>query len=307
MNPAQRLVEEVNKVQKHIVIIGDVMTDVWVHGRLEACQDDCIKFMEESRSYVPGGAANAARSLDHWRIKKTLIGRAQNDCPIKIRFVDSKSRSGVSPIVFRHDNETSLEPDDYWWLHAEAVEKALLCDAVLLSDYDKGFLTPRLIRGVIGVCQDRGIPCVVDCKREPELYRGSTMKVNEDYSSRYPKWWERHDYRYVQTFGNRSPVYRPSCQYNDTYAFGNPLSSVDCVNHVGAGDCFAAHLTLALAYGYSLEDAAVIAHSAGRVYVQYPHNRPPHPSEITADMDPDAIRIRITTVASESADGREPV
>ena len=59
---------------------------------------------------------------------------------------------------------------------------------------------------------------------------------------------------------------------------------VEVKNHVGAGDCFAAHLILGLAYGLSLEDAATVAHSAGRVYVQFPHNRPPLPSEIVADF-----------------------
>lgn len=58
---------------------------------------------------------------------------------------------------------------------------------------------------------------------------------------------------------------------------------VNCVSHVGAGDCFAAHLVLALAHGFSLEDAAAIAHSAGRVYVQHEHNRPPMPEEIAED------------------------
>ena len=62
------------------------------------------------------------------------------------------------------------------------------------------------------------------------------------------------------------------------------LTSVKCVNHVGAGDCFSAHLVLALAYGFTLEDAAVIAHSAGRVYVQHQHSRPPLPQEVREDM-----------------------
>ena len=63
------------------------------------------------------------------------------------------------------------------------------------------------------------------------------------------------------------------------------LPKVNCINHVGAGDCFGAHLVLALMYGFSLEDAATIAHSAGRVYVQHLHNRPPLPEEIEEDLE----------------------
>lgn len=68
------------------------------------------------------------------------------------------------------------------------------------------------------------------------------------------------------------------------------FTPVKIVSHVGAGDCFAAHLALALAYGFSLKEAAVLAHSAGRVYVQSLHNIPPHPAEILADMSTVLIR-----------------
>ena len=59
---------------------------------------------------------------------------------------------------------------------------------------------------------------------------------------------------------------------------------VRVVSHVGAGDCFGAHIVLALAHGFSLREAAALAHSAGRVYVQFPHNRAPRPEEIAADL-----------------------
>jgi len=66
---------------------------------------------------------------------------------------------------------------------------------------------------------------------------------------------------------------------------------VECKSHVGAGDCFAAHLTLALAHGIPLEQAAAIAHSAGRVYVQHLHGRPPYPIEIRKDLSPQRGKI----------------
>jgi D-beta-D-heptose 7-phosphate kinase/D-beta-D-heptose 1-phosphate adenosyltransferase len=78
-------------------------------------------------------------------------------------------------------------------------------------------------------------------------------------------------------------------------------------SHVGAGDCFAAHLVLALAHGLSLEEAAMIAHSAGRIYVQHPHGRPPWPHEIKKDLDPaggKVIRSGDLTALRQSIPGR---
>ncbi len=129
------------------------------------------------------------------------------------------------------------------------------------------------------MCRDLQIPCVADCKREPEVYDGCVLKCNGDYQDKYCELIPFENM--VITHGEKNPAVWSGPV---PYGIGQPLPSVRCVNHVGAGDCFAAHLTLALTCGFSLKDAAALAHSAGRVYVQYPHNRPPQPDEIAADL-----------------------
>lgn len=280
MNLAERLVEKVNAECKRIVFIGDVITDHWVHGYTTECQDRCVKFVKESRIKTPGGAANAFRCLSNWKIDTQLYGQQYEDIPDKWRFLDREGK-----IVFRYDDETPYQWSDSLETQFDIVDTIMRSHGVLLSDYDKGFLTPRLIQIVIKTCSDLNIPCVVDAKRDPSLYRGSVLKCNEDYSYKHRKWWERHDTNYVQTLGDKSPVFRYGT-YEQTGWVKDNLPPVKCINHVGAGDCFAAHLTLALVYGFTLENAASFAHSAGRVYVQHPHNRPPTPTEIIADMNP---------------------
>lgn len=290
MNLAKRLLEEVGKVRKHILVIGDSMTDVWVHGTLDECQEGCVKFVEEGRTYCEGGAANATNCLVSWPIVAHLFGRAPKDRPIKTRFV---SRSGR--VVFRHDDESVLQNDrKHHSFNKDVMEAIGWSSAVLLSDYDKGLLTPELIREVVGACRERGIPCVADCKRAPEVYKGAILKGNFLYSMHHA------DPLDIVTYGKNNPYVREEVH-------GPDMPYVKCVNHVGAGDCFAAHLTLALAYGFSLKDAAAIAHSAGRVYVQHPHNRPPLPEEIVADMGLAAKPATTARAASGSDDGREPV
>ncbi len=253
------------------------MIDRYVSGHIATCQDDCPKFVQESIVEVPGGAANAQRCLDNWRVRTSLYGYATADCPIKTRYMTDR-------IVFRSDEERPHLRGDYDWAREMAADMVSCASAVLLSDYDKGFLTPKFIVEIAELCKQRGIPCVADAKREPHIYRGTILKCNLDYGKRHPKWWETHDANYVQTLGQD----RPACRwggYEDTDVCGEILPSVKCINHVGAGDCFAAHLTLALAYNFSLKEAAALAHSAGRVYVQAPHNQPPAPADVAGDLD----------------------
>ena len=274
MNLVEKLLTEIANSHKHIVIIGDTMVDRWVHGHLAECQDGCPKFVQESVVEVPGGAANAERCLSGWNVRTSLYGFATNDGPVKTRYVEG------GKIVFRADDD---RPSDrgtkYEWARKLASEMVGCAAGVLLSDYDKGFLTPEFIREVAELCKKRSIPCVADCKRAPEVYEGCVLKGNSAWDDKYGDGKIRRDVLEVITLGECVP------QVNGELLLDFPsLPLIKCVNHVGAGDCFAAHLTLALSYGFSLKESAALAHSAGRVYVQHPHNKPPTPTEIAADI-----------------------
>lgn len=258
---------------KPVLVVGDVMTDIYVYGHLEdTCQEHCPKFVEESRATVPGGAGNAKRGLEGWRVQVVLLGQTHG--PVKTRFMVGDK------CLARHDADRwpgSLEDLSTRRKQAHLAAESGLYSAVLLSDYDKGMLTPQLIRGISLACKAQGIPCVADCKREPALYEGCTLKCNFE-------WFSRNSVRYMQP--NLVVTYGPQVPSVEGQLAGRPqdLPPVKCVNHVGAGDCFAAHLTLGLACGLTLVEAAAVAHSAGRVYVQRPHNCPPTPEAVRADL-----------------------
>ena len=279
-----RLIGMDSSEPRNVLFVGDSMTDVYIHGRMESCQEGCAKFVQTSLCAVPGGAANAARSVENWnvrRVKKFIEHRGQ--IPSKTRFMIGNQ------CMFRHDNDSCEYDFDVVRRSTVSSLEMFRLDAVLISDYDKGMLSPGFLRAVIDTCREKKIPCICDAKREPALYRGATIKGNTQWNNRYPKWWERHDGPWVITNGDQQCVVNPTGRYDDTHLCGKHQPTVRCVNHVGAGDCFAAHLALALAYGFSLKDAAAIAHSAGRCYVQHPHNRPPTREEIRADVALDRI------------------
>lgn len=273
VNLVKELLSKIEKKRRSIVVLGDVMTDRWVHGSVSQCQDGCPKFVQDRVVDVPGGAANARRSLDRWNITTHLCGR-NGEIPIKCRYVDSNNK-----ILFRSDSGEGL-PCDYSRVHSLAMEMVGCVDGVLLSDYDKGMLTHEFIRGVSDLCRKRGIPCVADAKQLPRIYKGLVLKGNFDYLERYSDNIEFSS-DVVITRGASSPIIR---KYGMVVNVGVDFSVV-CINHVGAGDCFAAHLLLAMVYGFSLVESATLAYSAGRVYVQHLHNRPPTPSEVAADLN----------------------
>ncbi len=232
---------------------------------------------------VPGGAANAERCLSRWDVRTSLSGYAQNDCPIKTRYVEGNR------ILFRADDDgVKVRVNSYKWAHNLALEMAHCADGVLLSDYDKGFLTTDLISAIAEICHSRGIPCVADIKRPPSTYPSCILKCNSDYQQHHNQDLSTLVYdvdspqKLVVTAGPLNPIIWG--QGDKPLGLGYYLPPITCINHVGAGDCFAAHLTLALTYGFSLKESAALAHSAGRVYVQHLHNRPPLPTEVMADL-----------------------
>lgn len=270
-----KLVAKIKKRQRTIFVIGDAMVDRWISGRQLHCQDNCKKLVQSDVSETPGGAHNAANCLSNWNVKVWLWCQWEEDRCVKTRIMEGDR------IILRVDEDKRADPDKYAKLYRRCLKLLSAADGVLLSDYDKGFLSEGFLRAVIQRCSDRSIPVVADCKRPPDTYRGAILKGNKDYWSRYSA--PDHIHPVVATCGD----FLPYVSYPGTSVIGTcsqDLPRVKCVNHVGAGDCFASHLILALTYWFPFNESVAIAHSAGRVYVQHPRNRPPHPFEIASDM-----------------------
>lgn len=300
MNLAKRLLASCMEKRKKVIVIGDSMHDEYIDGRLQIGQEDCMKFIELNRIIVDGGSENAANSINHWpNVGVYRISGPSGFDSVKTRFMVN------GKCVFRHD----LDSDASEELQDDERELAIAYladadfDAILISDYDKGFMTPNFIWTVIDIAVAKGVPVVADAKREPGIYKGAVLKCNIQYAKLFDV-NPLDTPSYVITHGNMTPTVRE----NGMIVWRHPSrESKSCVNHVGAGDCFAAHLTLALSHGFSLEDAAELAHSSGRVYVQHPHNRAPWPHEISRDIDPCKGKIidRNELIAlRESIDGK---
>ncbi len=289
-----------------IAIVGDTMIDSFITGTLQPSQDGCPKFVEMEQVTLPGGAANAARAIEHSGAEVFLVGPVprsrgesstwhginselgfDGELPVKTRFLDHTGR-----IVFRKDQEPiaygagKSEIAEWRDLAVKAVRN-MKFDAVYVSDYDKGFVDGFLIRKIIQACDELSIPVVVDPKRHPDACVGAILKCNADYAMRYPGDVGCHAPAAVVTHGHLPPSICDDqvrqAQYQELPRHGN---EVVCANHVGAGDCFGAWLTLLLGKGELLERAVKVADAAARVYVAHPFNRPPWWHEVRRKLDP---------------------
>lgn len=295
--------------KREILVVGDDIADVYVRGHQHPCQDGCPKFVEGDRVTVLGGAANAANCLKHSGsaasnpfLNCDLAARIRT--PVKTRFLEG------ARILYRHDLEAhncGLSLEEWRSLRAWALNRISRepPDAVYVSDYDKGFLTDEFVRQVVAECRRLDIVCVVDPKRDPACCQGAVLKCNAEFACH----WFGEGFRPI-TVITRGPAF-PSIMDDNGLCLdvdhGNMDNRVPCANHVGAGDCFGAWLTLGLAHGLSLREAARLGHAAGRVYVQHPHNRAPWPHEIGKELDPvggKAVTVQTLPGLRQSFPGR---
>ncbi|MCG8341143.1 MAG: bifunctional ADP-heptose synthase, partial [Cytophagales bacterium] len=174
-----------------VLIIGDVMLDTYIWGKVERISPEAPVPVVQvvKRENRLGGAANVAlnvQALGAMPILCSVIGadtRAEHFCQLmydtKIAatgIVKHPERSTIvkerviagSQHILRIDTE-STHP-----LHSEQEESFLTLikkylpqvDVVIFQDYDKGCLTPRVIKEVIHDACKAGIPTVVDPKKQ---------------------------------------------------------------------------------------------------------------------------------------------
>lgn len=184
---------------KRLLVVGDVMLDKYIWGEVGRISPEapvpvvrCVR--EEGK---PGGAANVAMNLARLGARTTVVGITGGDeseallCTslkaggVTPHFVMSagfptitKSRIlGGSQQMLRLDFERlgSIEQAAFDKLQETALKLLPEADALVLSDYAKGTVTPALCRALISAAHQRNMPVLVDPKgRDYAHYRGAT-------------------------------------------------------------------------------------------------------------------------------------
>jgi D-beta-D-heptose 7-phosphate kinase/D-beta-D-heptose 1-phosphate adenosyltransferase len=187
-----------------ILCIGDLMLDDFMYGEVSRVSPEApapvIAISREDLAV--GGAGNVARNIASLGARCIIIGVIGDDFAgrtLKSALAESKpairSHLVVDPsrpttrkqrFVSEHHSTHLLRADREVTKPVNGkIEKALIrhalaalprARAVIISDYAKGALTPRLIRAVIDRARKLGTPVLVDPKGfDFTIYRGATV------------------------------------------------------------------------------------------------------------------------------------
>ncbi|MBF0385596.1 MAG: D-glycero-beta-D-manno-heptose-7-phosphate kinase, partial [Candidatus Omnitrophica bacterium] len=188
MNNFAKIVSGFSK--KSIMVIGDIMLDRYIQGSVTRISPEApVPIVLEDRSfYLPGGASNVANNLKSLGVKVSQIGRIGNDLEggllkrelkrkgidISGVFIDNKAPTITKTRVIaqqqqivRIDRERTAQKPDQKLLEKifSMIESEIdLYDAVIISDYGKGIVTPDLVSFVCSLSLKKGKIITVDPK-----------------------------------------------------------------------------------------------------------------------------------------------
>jgi D-beta-D-heptose 7-phosphate kinase / D-beta-D-heptose 1-phosphate adenosyltransferase len=291
---------------KRVLVLGDVMLDTFVYGQCARLSPEApvpVLRIEREQAML-GGAGNVARNVAALGGEAVLVGIVGEDAPgralreriaaepaihaeliadgrpttAKVRFVAAGQQ------LLRVDAERieAADPDPL----AAAFERHLAAaDAVVLSDYAKGVLSPPLLARVLGAARAAGKPVVADPK-SPDVARydgvtvltpnageatGATGRAcgeDADVDAAAALLLQRMPATaaVLVTRGARGmSLARRGAATRHLPALAREVFDVS-----GAGDSVVATLAMGLAAGLALADAAELANVAGGVAVSKP-------------------------------------
>lgn len=294
-----------------VVVIGDLIADEYMYGRVARVSREApVLILEyDSTEIVPGGAGNAAanvaalggrvrlvslvgRDEPGRRVQRALPSRVERDglirpaglrTPVKTRILAGGIHSAKQQVVRINRLSTRPVTDAERAAVGRAADAAVrAADAVLISDYGTGLVTPALARAVADRVRPRGVPVLVDSRYALTKYRRLTAcapnesEVEQALGVRIddnPRVLERAGRRLLERTKMQAVVVTRGSRGMAVFESGRPtvhipiFGSDQVADVTGAGDTVMAALTLTLAAGGTVEQAARLANIAGGLVV----------------------------------------
>lgn len=296
---------------KTVLVVGDLIADEYIYGKPSRISREApvliLRF--SSREVRLGGAANAShnvRALGARAIPVGVVGADQagdevlslcrslgiategivrtgeRPTPVKTRIMAGGYHSTRQQVV-RVDREPTptLDPRTEETLIERVGALGATADAILLSDYGYGLLTPGLVEQAMAVARKggglvtadsrydllrfRGVTAATPNEPEVEQLVGSPLEDEPAVEKAGRQLLERLDCRYLLvTRGSRGMAV---FEREGPATFLPIHGSNEIADVTGAGDTVISTFTLALAAGSSPVEAAWLANVAGGVVV----------------------------------------
>jgi len=300
---------------RRLLIVGDLIADEFIYGEIARVSREApvLILNYDSTEVVPGGAGNAANNVAALGGAARIIGLTGRDetgrrllatlkrrrvdvkdvlrptgytTPTKTRILAGGIHSAKQQIV-RMDRGTHrrASADERRRFEQAALVATASIDAVLVSDYGGGLVTPRLVAAIKRSARTpRGgrPPILVDSRYDLARYRGLTASTPNEAEAEAligepigddVRALERAGRRLLEdtqmaavliTRGSRGmALFEPDAPTRHIPIHG----SDEIADVTGAGDTVIATMTLALAAGASPFEAAQLANVAGGIVV----------------------------------------
>lgn len=289
-----------------VLVVGDLMVDHYIWGQVERISPEApVPVVEVTRdSLHPGGAANVGANIQGLGGVPRLVGVVGKDeagtwlaRTLQERGMDggglvedpSRPTTRKTRVIAHQQHVVRFD----WERKApldSSVEGELLrrihvqiqgVRAVVVSDYAKGVITPRVFQQLAQWAQERGIPLVVDPKQFPfSCYRGATLITPNLSEAARATGRDLSQETGVAAAGREILeqvgaqavlITRGEAGMTLVVRDGDPVHVPAVAREVfdvtGAGDTVVGTLALALAAGASLEEATWLANYAAGVVV----------------------------------------
>lgn len=291
---------------RRIAVIGDVMLDRFMIGRVSRISPEApvpvVVFDREE--FRLGGAANVANNVRQLGGAVDLVGVIGNDesgahlknelaakgihanglitdqerrTTTKMRVVTSRNQQ-VSRIDFESDHEVGAAIEDA--IASQVEMRARSAQVILVSDYQKGVVTRRSMAQLVAFAHANGLPIVVDPKVphidyyagaalvtpnhiEAESATNSRIATHEDARRASIALRQRLGVETVLITRGEHGMWLDHAGA-DGYL---PASAREVADVTGAGDTVIATLSLAIAAGATMSEAARLANEAASIVV----------------------------------------
>lgn len=288
---------------KRIAVIGDMMLDCYFWGDVKRISPEApVPVVEiDDEFFRFGGAANVAlniHTLGGYPLPLGIIGN-DNDGRIFSELVNdngidssgllidnSRPTTTKSRVIAGNQHIVRIDKESKQYINKK-IETDLLnkledeinsLDAIILQDYNKGVLTPRLIENIIRLAKKKDVIITVDPKfdnffkyenvtvfkpnrKETEDVFGIKMVSDEDITNAGFKLLEKLKAEYVLlTLGEKGIALFEKGKNGEKRI---PTKASKVADVSGAGDTVISTLTLALSSGAAIEEAAYLANYAG--------------------------------------------
>ncbi len=288
---------------KNILVIGDVMVDSYMWGRVDRISPEAPVpvIAVTGKEMRLGGAANVARNIVSLGAACSIIGVTGNDdmgrwfakrCIFRkidgSGLVTDNSRPTTvktrviagSQHIVRVDEENDKQVNEQVTKKLIAGVKNALkkkVDAIIFEDYDKGAITPELIREVVSLAAKKGIPVTVDPKKRNfgeyknvTLFKPNFRELTAGLHISVKKGDPKAIYEATRSFCKEQKIEKLMVTLsehgiwigNNKQYFSLPSRVRDVADVSGAGDTVISVATLCLASGMDDKKVAEISNIA---------------------------------------------